>query len=274
MPRWLSKNSKNNFFSPTFFFLISVFISNFASADNSLPVKRVTLSNQATLIHYVDPNLNTAAIDWFVRVGSLQEKSPQGSGVAHLTEHMIFKGAEGGTPGVLMREIESLGGDMNAATSNDYTHYYVEVPKAHYLKALELMSQVILNPAFRQDEFLKERDVVLRELDYRFSLPDYVAYEALFKESFTRHGYRIPPIGFKEKIQQISFNDFKSFYANNYAPENMFISIVGDVDSEKSQQIIKKAFQQRSFDSNYVKVPQPSELPILFQKKDFFTLGF
>lgn len=178
----------------------------------------------------------------FVGVGSASEGRFAGTGISHFVEHMLFKGTERRGVGEIAREIESLGGEMNAFTSADATRYTIAIPSRHTAKALEVMADAIFSPAFDAGEVEKEREVILGELRLNEDDPERKLYRHFWETAYLAHPYRYPVIGYEALFRSISRDDLISFYREQYVPNNIVLAVVGDVDPDEVMRDIQTHF--------------------------------
>ncbi len=144
-----------------------------------------------TLIHQSVPITGVAAVDVWVKAGAIVEPV-EWSGMAHFLEHMIFKGTDRLPPGSFDQVIENRGGVTNAATSHDYAHFFMTTASQHLSETLPYLGELLLNAAIPDDEFDRERDVVLEEIRQTYDSPDCIAFEALAESVYQRHPYGRP----------------------------------------------------------------------------------
>ncbi|PIR25511.1 MAG: hypothetical protein COX62_05040 [Deltaproteobacteria bacterium CG_4_10_14_0_2_um_filter_43_8] len=179
------------------------------------------------------------------KVGSAFETDAE-AGIAHLIEHMMFKGTPTRPTGTIARDIEAAGGDMNAYTSFDQTVYYMSMASRFAHKGLEILSDAMQHPLFDAEELEREKEVVLEEIKRERDNPGHVASNLLFKTVFKKHTYGRPIIGFPETVKNFSQDDLFRFYKRWYTPHNMIFVVVGDFDSKKMLVDITKAFSSFS----------------------------
>lgn len=209
-------------------------------------------NGQTVIIKEVHDN-PIVIIDTWIKTGSINE-SDENNGVAHFLEHLFFKG----TPKHPAKEfdtiLESKGAVTNAATSKDFTHYYILIPSNYFDLALDLHSDMLLNPLIPRKELEKERKVVIEEIAKNNDKPSTVLYRNMIKGFYKNHPYRRDVIGTKDVIETISREQILDFYNKWYTPENMTTVIVGDVNSAKAMESVKNKFNKTvSSDTKQVK---------------------
>ncbi len=189
-----------------------------------------------------DPGAPVVSIQIWVGVGSIHEQEFLGGGLSHLIEHMIFKGTSKHKPGDISRAINDLGGEINAYTSLDRTALLVDIPTAHWSKGLAVLADAVMNASFPEDEWRREQDVILREMAMGKDNPDRRATELLFQTAYRMHPYRIPVIGYEDIFKTLNRKDLLTFFHRHYLPNNMIVSIVGDVREAEVRAEAQKQF--------------------------------
>ncbi len=182
-------------------------------------------------------------IDTWIKTGSINE-SDENNGVAHFLEHLFFKGTSKHPVNEFDKILESKGAITNAATSKDFTHYYILIPSQYFELALDLHSDMLLNPLIPRKELEKERKVVIEEIAKNNDQPTTILYRNMINNFYKIHPYKRDVIGTKEVIEQITREQILDFYNKWYTPENMTTVIVGDVDSQKALELVKSKFNK------------------------------
>jgi zinc protease len=203
------------------------------------------LSNGLTIIHQYLPATPVVVSDIWVKAGAIAEPEAW-SGMAHFLEHMIFKGS----PNVMVGEfdwlIESTGGIANAATSYDYAHFYLTTAAAHFEQTLPCLADILLRANIPDDEFIREREVVIEEIHSSYDDPDFIGYQALCQNAYEHHPYRRSILGEKELLLEHTPNQMRCFHRTYYQPENMTIIIVGGIEQERALALVNENFSQFS----------------------------
>ncbi len=184
----------------------------------------------------------TSMLVW-VKVGSAQER-PNEFGLAHLMEHMLFKGTHTRGPGVIAQEVEAAGGRINAYTSFDQTVYYIDIASRFTDRALAILADMIYNPALDPLEFKREKEVVIEEINRSQDIPSRRLTNAVFSKAYQVHPYGRPIIGFPETVRAISRETAVKFHRRWYHPRNMVLVVAGDFKTEEIKDKIEKNFGQ------------------------------
>lgn len=196
----------------------------------SAQVHTFTLANGMTLWVKPDRRAPTAVHMVWLRVGSMDEVDGT-SGVAHVLEHMLFKGTPSLAAGEFSRRVAALGGRDNAFTSKDYTGYFQQIPSNQLEAVMRLESDRFANNQWPDAEFAKELEVVKEERRLRTDdNPRAQLHEMLSATALTASPYRRPIVGWMSDLESMTAQDARDFYRNWYAPENAVIVVAGDVD--------------------------------------------
>lgn len=204
------------------------------------PVK-TTLPNGLTLIVEADHSAPVVAMQAWIRAGSADETEAEG-GLAHVHEHMLFKGTATRKVGQIAAEIEGAGGEINAWTSFDETVYHVVMASRHFDTGLDVLADALRRSSFDPDELSRELEVILEEIKRSDDQPGRRVSRGLFESVFTAHPYRRPVIGHAEVVKAFTREQILDFYARHYRPERMVVVVVGDVTVERAQAAIEAAF--------------------------------
>ena len=200
------------------------------------------LENGLRLVVFENHASEIVTMDTWVGVGSADEVDAN-NGVSHFLEHLLFKGTERFGPRELDRRLESLGARINAATSDDYTHYYVTVSSKHFEQALDMHADMLLNAALPAAEIDQERKVVIEEINRANDNPRRKLYIAMQEKLFAGHPYHRDTLGPPRNIADIPREDIVAYYQKWYVPENMTVVIAGDVNPQSALELVSKHFQ-------------------------------
>jgi zinc protease len=225
---------------------VLIFIISIAKAADFTIQK---LSNGQTVVVQENHSNPIVTIDTWINTGSINE-TDSNNGVSHFLEHLFFKGTKQHPAGEFDRILESKGAIVNAATSKDFTHYYITLPSEYFDTALELHSDMLINPQIPRNELEKERKVVLEEISKDLNTPQKIVYENLNSMMYTYHPYKRKVIGTSDVISKITREDVLDYFNNYYSPTNMITLIVGDVNTSK---VIEKVSQD--FNTGFKKIP-------------------
>ncbi len=217
------------------------------------------LANGMTLIVKPDRRAPTAVHMLWVRVGSMDEVDGV-SGVAHVLEHMMFKGTQQLQPGEFSRRVAALGGRENAFTGRDYTGYYQQIPSGRLEDVMRLESDRFARNQWPDDEFKRELEVVKEERRLRTDdSPRAQLYEALSAATFVASPYRRPIVGWMSDLDAMTAQDVRDFYRRWYVPANAAVVVAGDVDVAEVRRLAERFYG--SIPAAPVPVRKPREEP-------------
>lgn len=200
------------------------------------------LKNGMKIIVKEDHRAPTVAHMIWYRVGSMDEVSGT-TGVAHVLEHMMFKGTKTLKPGEFSARVAALGGRENAFTSKDYTAYFQQIEKSKLAAVMALEADRMANLVFDKNEFGREIRVVMEERRWRTDdQPQQKVYEALNAAAFEAHPYHHPIVGWMNDLQNMTVDDAKAWYDHWYGPNNATMVVSGDVDAKQVLKLAQKYF--------------------------------
>ena len=188
-------------------------------------------SSKPKCVFVENKELPLVCIDFWFKAGSAFEESGK-NGIAHLLEHMIFKGNNNLKPGEFDYKIESLGGMSNASTGYDDAHYYVLVPKDNFRESLALLTNIILSPSINPYEFEKEKSVVIDEIKQQNDQPDENLFNYFLSRVWNDHKYGKTILGTEKDVQKLKISDLEKFHKNFYNTRNCCISIAGNLSKK------------------------------------------
>lgn len=232
----------------------------FGSCVFALDYSVYKLDNEQTVIIKQIKNNPIVTIDTWIKTGSINEND-QNNGVSHFLEHLFFKGTKTRPPGEFDKILESKGAQTNAATSKDFTHYYVTIPSKYFDLAMDLHADMLLNPLIPRKELEKERKVVMEEIAKDANDPSEKVFDNLSDMLYTTHPYKRKVIGTNEIIGKISREDILNYYNTHYGPQNMITIIIGDVEPQHALDKVKEDFKTEP--RKIVKNINKSEKPLV-----------
>ncbi|MBW2983737.1 insulinase family protein [Candidatus Woesearchaeota archaeon] len=202
-------------------------------------MKKVILKNGLTVVLVKKPT-DSVALMATVKVGSNYEPKPQ-SGISHFIEHMLFEGTKlRPSARLIANEIESIGGEINAYTSTERTSFYVKVLGRHFDRGLDIITDIIQNPLFDPKTTEKERKIILKEINMVTDEPRYHQWILFQKTLFKKHPARNPTYGTVKAVKSMKRKDLIKHYKQFYKPNNIVLTIVGDIDKKALRKIDEK----------------------------------
>ncbi|MEE9192734.1 MAG: pitrilysin family protein [Candidatus Aerophobetes bacterium] len=225
-------------------FVLSAFAATPAAtvSENRPQPQRYVLENGMIVILEEIHTAPVVALQVWVKAGSITEGEYSGSGISHYVEHMLFKGTEKRGVGEISREIKGLGGQIGGYTTFDRTVFHVVVPSDHFVTALDVLADAVMNSAFDPEESKKEREVILREIDMGEDDPDRFLGRLFWSTVYREHPYGHPVIGYRTLFEGLTTEDLLDYYHSMYRPNNIILVGVGDFDSQIALAHIKEAF--------------------------------
>ncbi|WP_181445672.1 M16 family metallopeptidase [Picosynechococcus sp. PCC 11901] len=215
------------------------------------PVQLFTLPNGLQVVHQYLPGTPVVVTDVWVKAGAIAEPT-EWEGMAHFLEHMIFKGSHQVCPGEFDQIVETCGGLSNAATSYDYAHFYLSTTGDRLPETLPYLSDILRNATIPDAEFIRERQVVLEEISISQDDPDWLAFQALSRLLYENHPYGRSILGNAEQLCGYTPNQMRCFHRTHYQPQNLIISMVGNIQVAQALDLIQ---------SNFSDFQVPSECP-------------
>lgn len=203
-------------------------------------VKRLVLDNGMTLLLKEDRSAPLVAIQFWVGAGSIHEDDNLGGGLSHYLEHMVFKGTASRGPGQVSKEIADAGGEINAYTSNDRTVFHATMPADRWLVGLDVLTDAVFNPSFPEDEWEREREVVLREVDMGEDDPGRVINRLIWETAYRVHPYRVPVIGWRDILTTMNRNHLVEYHRRHYSPDNLILAVAGDRPLDEMEAAIRE----------------------------------
>ncbi len=219
-------------------------------------IEMITLDNGLKVILKPDHRSRVTAVQMWVNVGGADESDDE-AGISHVVEHMLFKGTEKRGVGEIAREIESVGGDINAYTSDDETVFHLVVPSSHTDLGLDIISDMIQHSKFDPHEFAKEKEVILEEIRRGKDDPRRTVYQELMKLIYPHHPYGRPVIGYPETVEKFTRDQVYAYYKKWYVPNNMILVVVGDFDPDRVKGEIEDLY--KDFKPHPVNHERPQE---------------
>lgn len=204
-------------------------------------VSRTVLSNGLTVLVRRDASAPVVAIVTYVKAGYFDETDDV-VGIAHVLEHMYFKGTGRRGVGEISRETKALGGYINAGTIYDHTSYYTVVPSSGFERALDIQADAYSNSVIDALELSRELEVIIQEAKRKRDNPSAVSVETLYSLLYDKHRMRRWRIGTEEELRSLGRDDLMSFYRSFYRPRSTILSIVGDVDPDVALRAVESYY--------------------------------
>ena len=220
-------------------------------------MRRLVLPNGLTVLLHRDDTAPVVAIVTYVKAGYFDETDDV-VGIAHVLEHMFFKGTANRPVGAISKETKSAGGYLNAGTIYDRTSYYTVLPAASFARGLDIQRDAYANSVIDAEELAKELEVIIQEAKRKADNPSAVATETLFELLHDQHRMRRWRIGREDGLRKLGRDDLVRFYRNFYRPRSTILSIVGDIDLDEAERQIERQYGSLS-DAPIERSPGPRE---------------
>jgi predicted Zn-dependent peptidase len=217
--------------------------------------KRVLPSGVRVLAQHV-PATYSVVLGVFVRVGS-RDEDRRLAGISHFVEHMVFKGTQRRTAYDLALALERVGGSLEAHTTKEYTCFYTRVLREHFDLALDVLSDLVMNPTFPPDQIGLEQGVVIEEINNVYDNPDDWIFEILAEKVYAEHPMAWPILGTRESVSGIGQADLQAFMRQAYVGDNVIIAVAGDIEVDGTLAKIEAAFPFQPGTLEHGRAPMP-----------------
>jgi predicted Zn-dependent peptidase len=187
------------------------------------------------------PHLESAALGVWIKSGSRNETEDE-HGIAHLLEHMAFKGTARRSARDIAEEIEDVGGEVNAATSTETTSYYARVLKDHVPLAIDILADILTESAFEEDELEREKQVILQEINAANDTPDDVVFDKFSETAYKDQTLGRAILGTPETVVSFSPQQIRTYLGRNYTTDRMFVVAAGAVDHDEFVKMVEQRF--------------------------------
>lgn len=201
--------------------------------------KKHTLSNGIRVVTECIPFANSISIGYWMKSGSRYENS-KNNGISHMIEHMLFKGTKNRSAKKLAEEIESLGGQINAFTGKETTCFYVKLLDEHYETGINVLSDMLLNSNFNENDIEKEKGVIVEEINMYEDSPEDLVADLLAESVWKGDSLSFPILGTEKTVRSFNKQIILDYFEKMYVPQNLVISVAGNFDEEKLLNTIEK----------------------------------
>jgi predicted Zn-dependent peptidase len=214
------------------------------------------------------PHVRSVSIGVWLARGSRHEPQEK-SGIAHFVEHMLFKGTATRSAEDIAQTIDSIGGQMDAFTAKEYASYYIKVLDEHLPLAVDVLSDIVMNPAFTAEDIEREKKVVLEEIKMVEDTPDDLVHE-LFTENFwANHPLGRPILGTKETVEGLNQDALRHYFSTVYTAPNLIVAAVGNITHDEVKALVSKAFNRLPTTTEPITEAPPRVVPrIVIRNKE------
>jgi len=210
-------------------------------ASTTPVVVREVLDTGLRLVTETMPHVRSVTIGVWLTRGSRHESDAQ-AGIAHFVEHMLFKGTDTRSAEDIAQAIDSIGGQLDAFTAKEYAGYYIKVLDEHLPLAVELLSDIVMRPAFVEEEVGREKKVILEEIKMVEDTPDDLVHELFTQHFWEGHSLGRPILGSKDTVDAFTGHSLREYFHRAYVAPNMIVSAAGNLDHEYVRDLIGSAF--------------------------------
>lgn len=196
-----------------------------------MSARTTTLENGLTVVSHNMAHVETVSLGMWTRAGARDEEDNE-NGLAHLLEHMAFKGTRNRSAFEIAAEIEAAGGDMNASTSMETTAYYARVLRNDWQLALDVISDIVMNPVFAADDLTLEKGVILQEIAAAQDTPDDLVFDLVQNLAWPDHSLGRDILGTPETVNTFSADNLVAYRAKHYTGSRMVLSAAGRIDHD------------------------------------------
>ncbi len=204
-------------------------------------IVREVLDNGLRLLTEQIPHVRSVSIGVWLTRGSRHEPAPQ-FGIAHFVEHMLFKGTTSRSAESIAQDIDSIGGQLDAFTAKEYASYYIKVLDENLPLAVDILSDIVLNPAFAAQDIEREKKVVLEEIKMVEDTPDDLVHEIFTQTFWEDHPLGRPILGTPETVEALTRDSLCEYFEQAYTANNVVIAAAGNMEHGRVRELVEKAF--------------------------------
>src|SRR5262245_30471384 len=205
-------------------------------------------------------HIRSISIGIWMRTGS-RDEPPESNGISHFVEHMVFKGTKSRSARDIARQVDSIGGNMDAFTGKETICFNIKVSDDHLPVALDILSDLVLNPIFDPKDIAREKGVILEEIKMDEDNPDYLVHEIFTQNFWKDHPLGKPILGTKETVRSFKQENLFDFYRERFSPNNIIISAAGNLNHAKFVGLIQERFAGLKPVPNGYHQPAPAVTP-------------
>src|SRR6188508_2999680 len=204
-------------------------------------IVRDVLPNGLRLLTEQMPHVRSVSIGVWLARGSRHEPQEQ-SGIAHFVEHMLFKGTGKRSAEDIAQAIDSIGGQMDAFTAKEYASYYIKVLDEHLPLAVDVLSDIVMNPALSAEDIEREKKVVVEEIKMVEDTPDDLVHELFTQNFWADHPLGRPILGTKDTVESLNTDGLRGYFHGTYTAPNLIVAAVGNIQHEQVRDVVARTF--------------------------------
>lgn len=222
-------------------------------------IEKIQLKNGVRIVTEKVPGVRSVALGIWVGAGSRHENDDN-SGISHFIEHLLFKGTQKRTATDIAESLDSVGGQLNAFTTKEFTCYYAKVLDEHLDLAIDVLTDMFFNSKFQEEAIEKERGVIEEEIRMYEDTPDELIHDLFIKTVWPENTLGRPILGTIESLKQITRKDIVSYIDRVYVPQKIVVAVAGNIDHIEVQNMLRPIFEGIDSKNNLVSV----ELPVTY----------
>jgi predicted Zn-dependent peptidase len=231
-------------------------------------IVREVLDNGLKFVTESMPHVRSVSIGVWLTRGSRHETDDL-SGIAHFVEHMLFKGTTSRSAEDIAQTIDSVGGQLDAFTSKEYAGYYIKVLDDHLPIALDILADIILNPAFDEEDIEREKKVILEEIKMVEDTPDDLVHEIFTESYWAGHPLGRPILGTRQTVEGLTQQALRTYFNQAYIAPNMIFSAAGNLDHQRMRELVQNVFGKVARQGPSVNGSGPRTMPsVILRDKD------
>jgi predicted Zn-dependent peptidase len=231
-------------------------------------IEREVLNNGIRLVTEPMPHVRSVSIGVWLTRGSRHE-SDDLSGIAHFVEHMLFKGTTSRSAEDIAQTIDSVGGQLDAFTSKEYAGYYIKVLDEHLPIALDILADIVLSPAFAEDDIEREKKVILEEIKMVEDTPDDLVHEIFTESYWAGHPLGRPILGTRQTVEGLTGAALRDYFGEAYIAPNMIFAAAGNLDHQRLRALVEQTFSKVNRRGPSVNGSGPRTMPrLVLRDKD------
>jgi len=231
-------------------------------------IRREVMPNGLTLITEEMKHIRSISIGIWIKTGS-RDEDLEWNGISHFVEHMVFKGTRHRSAEQIARQVDSIGGNIDAFTAKECVSFSMKVLDEHLPIALDVLSDLVLNPIFDDQDITRERGVILEEIKMDEDNPDYLVHEIFTQNFWKDHALGRPILGTRDSVKRFERMPVVDFYRQRFIPGNVIITAAGNLDHDQFVQLVARHFENMQPASNGFHSAPPKIVPkiVLRNKK-------
>ena len=231
-------------------------------------IERAVLANGIRVVSERMPHVRSVSLGIWIATGSRRESEKE-SGLSHFLEHMVFKGTRHRSAEEIAKSIDSIGGGLDAFTGKELVSYNTKVLDEHVPIAFDVLSDLVLNPVFREDDLEREKKVILEEIKMELDSPEYTVHELLCNSFFKGHGLGRSIIGTQKNVRSFTRKMLVDYYKRVYEPSNILITAAGNLEHRQILALAESYFGGlKPVKKAMVEGPPAPKNPIVLRSKD------